>query len=100
MPKLEISIPHNLPKTEALERIKNFLPKLKEQHADRISDLEEFWSDNSGQFKFKISGSKISGKLIVDESVVLLKGDIPFVALPLKSKIESTIREKAEELLK
>ena len=99
MPKIELNIPHNLHQREALTRIQNFLPKLKEQHSDRIKDLEESWNGNTGEFKFKISGFKVSGTLQVKESAVIIKGEIPFLASPFKGQIESTIKQQAKELL-
>ena len=99
MPKIELNIPHNLHQREALTRIQNFLPELKAQHSDRIKDLEESWSGNKGQFRFKISGFKVSGTLQVEDSAVLIKGEIPFAALLFKGQIENSIREKALELL-
>lgn len=100
MPKLSINITHNLGEKEALERIKKFLPELKEKHADKISDLEENWSGNTGTFKLKISGFKVSGSLNITGSDVLINGDIPFLAVPFKSQIESVIRDQAEIILK
>jgi hypothetical protein len=100
MPKLVLNIPHALSKQEALSRIQHFLPQLKAQHSDKISDLYESWSGNTGTFKFKISGFKVSGSIVVDDTVVTITGDLPLLALPFKSQIESTIIQQAEELLK
>ena len=99
MPKIELNISHELTQSEALIRIQNFLPKLKEQHSDRIKDLEESWNGNTGAFKFKISGFKVSGTLQVGDNFVLIKGEIPFAALLFKGRIEESVREKAVELL-
>ncbi|MCX6159060.1 MAG: polyhydroxyalkanoic acid system family protein [Ignavibacteriae bacterium] len=100
MPKLELNIPHELSQAEALNRIQNFLPKLKEQHSDKIKDLEESWNGNTGEFKFNISGFKVSGTLQVGEDFVIITGELPFAALLFKGTIEDTIRAKAMELLK
>lgn len=99
MPKLELKIPHALSKQEALSRIQRVLPELVEQHSDKISDLKETWSGNTGTFKFKLSGFKVSGTVDVEDSVVIISGDIPFLALPFKSQIENTIRQQAELFL-
>ena len=99
MPKIEINIPHELSQAEALTRIQNFLPELKAQHSDRIKDLEEKWNGNTGEFKFKVSGFKVSGTLQVGEDSVLINGELPFAALLFKGQIENSIREKAMELL-
>jgi hypothetical protein len=100
MPKLELKIPHALSKQDALTRIQRVLPELVTLHSDKISDLEESWSGNTGSFKFKLSGFKVSGTVVVEDSVVIITGDIPFLALPFKSQIENTIRQQAEALLK
>jgi hypothetical protein len=99
MPKLEIKVTHELTQSEALTRIKKFLPELKAQHSDQISDLEESWSSNTGNFIFKIKGFKVSGNLVVGESDVLIKGNIPLIALPFKNTIGETIRTQAKNLL-
>ena len=100
MPKLEIKVPHNLSQQEALTRIQRVLPELVAQHSDKISDLKESWSGNTGSFKFKLSGFKVSGSVVVEDSVVIVTGEIPFLALPFKSQIENIIRQQAETLLK
>jgi len=99
MPKLEIKVTHELTQQEALVRIKKVLPELKVQHADRISNIEESWSGNTGNFKFKVSGFKVSGSLLVEDTYVLIKGEIPFLALPFKGQIEDIIKQKVGELL-
>jgi hypothetical protein len=99
MPKIELNIPHSLTKDEALTRIQTFLPQLKEQHSDKIKDLQEKWNGNTGEFSFKVSGFKVSGTLQVGEDFVLINGELPFAALLFKGQIEDTIRAKAMELL-
>ena len=100
MPKLELTIPHNLTQSEALARIQKVLPELKAQHSDRISDLEESWSGYTGTFKLKISGFKISGTLTVGVTTVQITGDLPLLAMPFRGQIENTIRKQAEIVLK
>lgn len=99
MPKIEIEIKHELNQGEALERIKHFIPKLKAQQADKISDVEENWSENKGYFKFKAMGFKVSGILTVESTRIDIDGEIPFLAIPFKKQIEDTIKQQARQLL-
>ena len=99
MPKSTVTVPHQLGKDEALNRIKGILGKAKEQYGDRISDLKENWTDNGGMFSFKAMGFKISGEMNVTDSDVSIIGDYPFAAIPFKGTIEATLRERAERLL-
>ena len=91
MPKLEIKIPHNLTTTEALTRIQQFLPGLKAQHSDKISNLEETWSGNTGKFKFKISGFKVIGSVTLETNYVLINGDSLYL---LKARLKPLLTNK------
>jgi hypothetical protein len=99
MAKLNMSIPHHLSQDEALNRIKRLLGQVKQQYADRVTDLRESWEGNVGTFSFSAMGFSVSGTLNVTPSDVELNGNLPFAAGLFKGKIEQTIRERAEELL-
>ncbi len=100
MPKSTVTVHHSLGKEEALNRIKNILVTAKEQHGDRISDLQEHWTQDGGTFSFRAMGFKISGSLKVTDHEVAITGEYPFAAVPFKGTIESTLRERAERLRK
>jgi len=99
VPKSTINVPHELGKDDALTRIKDILVQAKAQYGDKLSDLQENWTDDGGTFSFKAMGFKISGAMTVTDSNVEIVGDYPFAALPFKGTIESTLRERAERLL-
>ncbi|MFA6432791.1 MAG: polyhydroxyalkanoic acid system family protein [Candidatus Paceibacterota bacterium] len=94
-----MSVPHSLPQGEALLRIKKLLGEVKTQFADKISDLQEQWTGNTGTFSFSAMGFSISGNLTVGQDQVKLDGKLPFAAMFFKGKIEQTVRERAESLL-
>jgi len=100
MPKLKLEIPHSLTQAEAFSRIQQFLPELKTRHSDKISDIKESWSGTTGTFKFIVSGFDVSGTIEVLDSVIVINGNLPMLALMFKSTIENTIREQADVLLK
>ena len=99
MAKLNMVVSHRLTQDEAVTRVKTLLGEVKNQFADKISDLREEWNGNTGKFSFSAMGFSVSGTLIVKSAEVELSGNLPFVALFFKGKIESTIRERAETLL-
>ncbi|HEY4515331.1 MAG TPA: polyhydroxyalkanoic acid system family protein [Candidatus Paceibacterota bacterium] len=99
MPKLDITIPHKLPREEATRRIKTLLAEVKEKFVDKIENLEERWVGTVGNFNFTVMGFSVSGTLNVGESTVYLESKIPFAALLFKSTIEKKIREGATDLL-
>jgi len=99
MPELKASIPHQLPKDEALQRVKSLLEQIKSQHEDKISNLQQDWKGFTGLFSFLVMGFAVSGTLTVEQSSVELVSDIPLPALLFKSKITSMIEEEGAKLL-
>jgi len=99
MPVLNIAVPHSLRPEEAVERIQKLVSGVKTKFADKVSDVREKWSGNNGEFSFKAMGFDISGTVEVDNREVRIQSNLPFAAMMFKSRIESTIREKATELL-
>lgn len=99
MPRFDISEPHGLLQDEALKRIKETLAELKTHFVDKISDLHEDWNGNTCKFSLSVKGFSGSGTMIVEPSEVKISGNLPFLALPFKVKIEYTIREWLKKLL-
>jgi hypothetical protein len=99
MARLEMSIPHHLSQDEAVQRIKRLLETVKSEHADKINELRESWNENVGTFNLSALGFSVSGTIAVMPDEVQLSGDLPFAASFFKSRIETTIRERAAELL-
>lgn len=99
MARLSMVVPHRLTQDEAVKRIKMLLDEVKNQFADKISDLREEWHGNTGKFSFSAMGFSVSGTLAVKPSEVELSGSLPFAAAFFRGRIESTIRERAEVLL-
>jgi hypothetical protein len=99
MPSMKIEVPHQLTEAEAMRRIQNLLTEIKRDYGDRVTDLQESWTDSGGTFSFRAMGFAVSGILRSKPGVVELNGDYPLAARPFKGKIEGMIRERAEQLL-
>lgn len=99
MARLDIEIPHSLPRKEALTRIQGLLQKLQHEQKDTIKNVSEQWNDNEGDFSFSAKGFDLSGKIKVEEDRVKIDGQLPFALSFFKGMISQVIKEKAGELL-
>lgn len=99
MPKISVTVPHQLGQQEAADRLKGFLAKLKDKHQGQVSNLEEEWTDNGLKFSFKSFGFQFQGTGVLEASDVKLDVDIPFAAMMFKGKIESEMRETLTRVL-
>lgn len=99
MPGIHVSVPHQLGRQEAVNRIRNIVGDLQKQFADKISKVEESWSEKGASFSFEVMGFPVSGTLEVGPDLVQLDGKIPLLAMPFKDKIENTIRDQMKSML-
>jgi hypothetical protein len=99
MPSLTIAVPHTLSAEEATTRLKTLFEKLKERHADKMSNLQENWEGNKLAYAFSTFGFNISGNMDVEPNEVKVSGTLPFAAMMMKGKIEQTVREELEKVL-
>lgn len=99
MPSLTIKVPHTLSAEEATARLKTFFEKLKERHADKMSNLEESWDGNHLAYAFSTFGFNIKGDMNIEPSEVSVNGSLPFAAMMFKGKIEQSVREELEKVL-
>jgi len=99
MSLLNLNIPHTLSKEEALTRIKNLLSNLKEDQKDIVTDVQENWQDNKGNFSFKAKGFNLAGDIVVTDSTVQINSDLPFAVSLFKGVISDMITKKTNELL-
>lgn len=100
MASLDIDIPHQLGKKEALARIQVLLQKLQSEQKDVIQNVAEKWDGDEGVFSFSAKGFDLSGKIRVEEDRVRINGRLPFALSFFKGKISQVIEEKARHTLK
>ncbi len=99
MPSIKVSVPHQLGVDEAKQRIMRLLSEAKGQMGNKVSDLEESWTNNRGTFRFKAMGFAVSGHLQIEVDTVNVEANLPFAALPFKNRLEGDLLKKARDLL-
>ena len=99
MSSLKMHIPHRLSQEEALGRIKSLLHKLKHDQKDKISNVKEEWSHDTGHFHFTAMGFDLSGVIKVHNGTVDISAKVPMAVYFFRNKIKHIIEEKAHEIL-
>ncbi len=99
MPKFSVTVPHQMGREAAQEKLDRLMTRVSEMYRDQVKDIEQSWEGNTLNFSFRTMGMTISGKSIVEENQVDVKGDLPFAAMLFKGKIENDIRSQLVKLL-
>ncbi len=99
MPSFTSTIPHQLGRQVARERLNRFLESIAERYKDQISKLDGSWDGETLRFSFSTYGIKVQGAITIDDDQVRIDGEIPMTAIMFKGKIESAVREGIEKAL-
>jgi hypothetical protein len=99
MPKINLSVQHNLGQDEAKNRIASLLADARSRFAGQISNVFESWNGYTDAFSFDSMGFSVKGTLDVQPAQVLIELNLPFAAYPFKGRIEKEILTQARQLL-
>ena len=100
MPKFNVNVPHEIDRTEAVQKLRSFMEAARQDSAVELTDVEETW-DDSGNLKFAFSAMvfRIAGQMITEGQQVSVKGDLPFAALPFRGALENQLATKIREAI-
>ncbi|MCA9246797.1 MAG: polyhydroxyalkanoic acid system family protein [Planctomycetales bacterium] len=97
MPKVSVSVPHNLSATEALEKVQPALDKTVKDFNGH--SMETTPGDNSADFKFKSMAFTISGQVRATDSDITVDVELPFAAMMFKEKTQKAISKNLTRAL-
>ena len=100
MPKISFNVPHGLSAADALARMHDFLPKIKEHYKDQVKDMEESFDGQTLNFSFKTMGFVFKGAITAADQKVTVDMELPFAALMIKGRIEQEITAGLARLLR
>ena len=99
MPKIKVSVPHQLGQDEAKTRISKLIAESRDQFGGKVTNLAEAWNGYMDNFRFRAMGFDVDGQLDVQPNEVRIEVNLPWAALPFKGRVESEILKHAQELL-
>ncbi len=91
IPSFNTEVAHSLGQTRAKERIMDLINQIRQQYQDQVTDFSSDWIENTLKFTLTTYGFDISGTVQVEESRALVAGNLPFLAVPFRQKIEQSI---------
>jgi hypothetical protein len=99
MPRIHISVSHQLTQADALKRIKKAIAEAKKQNPEKVRELNETWDGYVGNFSGTAMGHSVAASVSVHPAEVTVDGKLPLLATPFKGKIEAGIQDLLRRLL-
>jgi hypothetical protein len=99
MPNLVASIPHQLGRVEAKRRIQEHIGSLRNQHGAMFTKLDETWNGDAMDFVAVAMGQSISGRMVVEDSVLHVSVALPWILTMMAGTIKQKLEQQGRQLL-
>jgi hypothetical protein len=99
MPGFTTKIPHPYEKQAAIERLNDFLPRVREQYKELASDVSGQWEGDTLKFAVATMGMTVQGTLTVEDRLATVQAQLPLAAAMFAGRIEDSIRKEVEKVL-
>jgi len=96
---MKIECKHTLGMDTALAKVRSALMQAMFEYSDKISDLNESWNYNVGKISFSCYGFTIKTEIVVEDSVVIVEGKIPWLISGYSGKIEQILLDNIKKIL-
>lgn len=99
MPKLSVTVPHELTQEEAARRLQQGLESVTADQPDELKNLQTRWEGHTIHCEFHVLGMGVKGTVAAEPKSVSVHADLPMRAMLFKRAIEHRIREELSRLL-
>lgn len=95
---LTVSVPHQLTKEEARQRIVAGVDSHRARFA-KMAQVEDRWEGDRMEFKATAMSQSLTGRIDVTDDAVVLNVDLPWVFAMMAGKIKGEIEQEGRKLL-
>lgn len=99
MPKMKVTIPHQLGRLEAKHRIQTHVTHARRQHGALLGQVREHWDGDMMDFDASVAGTKVSGQLYVEEEAVRVEIDLPWILAMLSNALRQQLEKEGRQAL-
>src|SRR5262245_9134818 len=99
MRNMTLSIPHQLTRAEARQRVEQLVTQLKHQHGNLLGRAEETWTGDTLSFRAAPMGMSVSGQLFVEDQAVRVEVALPWALAMLAGNMRQSIEQEGRKLL-
>jgi hypothetical protein len=96
---LKISLPHRLPRHEAVRRLRDGFSGLRQQFSQNLAQVEDRWSGDHLDLKATAFGQSVTARLDVRDMTVDVEIDLPWLFAVLAEKIKGQVEQAGQKML-
>ena len=96
---LKISLPHRLPRHEAVRRLQEGFAGLRQQFSQNLAQVDDRWTGDHLDLKATAFGQSITARVDVRDTTVDVEVDLPWLFAVLAEKIKGQVEQAGRKLL-
>jgi putative polyhydroxyalkanoate system protein len=98
MANLSVSIPHQLGRAEAKQRVEELIDKLRQQYGS-LGQIERSWEGDTLHFTLSASGMSQAGEAFVEDQAVRVEIPLPWPLAMLAGNLKKQIEQEGRKML-
>src|SRR4051794_21209050 len=98
MPNLTMSIPHQLSRAEARQRVGELVGQVQKLYGG-LGRVEERWEGDTMTFTHTVAGLLVTGKVFVEDQAVRLDVVLPMALALLAGGVKQKVEQEGRKLL-
>jgi putative polyhydroxyalkanoate system protein len=99
MARIDITLNHQLSRSEARHRVEALLEQLHQRYGSMIDGVEKQWDGSTLMFTLQRGGQCIPGEVVVQDQSVSITLALPWLLSFLKGRVQRVIEEEARKQL-
>lgn len=96
---IKVDIPHNLTRAAARARIEHGFGRMRQEIMGGMVKFEDVWTGDHLDFRARVMGQSVTGRLDVLDDSVHLEVDLPAFLAAIADKLKGRLRKEGQILL-
>ena len=96
---IKVDIPHKLGRAAARTRIDEGFGRLRQEMLGGMVKFEDTWNGDHLDFKARVMGQTVTGRLDVLDEAVHVEVDLPMMLAAIAEKLKGKLRKEGQILL-
>jgi putative polyhydroxyalkanoate system protein len=94
-----MSIPHQLTRAQARQRVEQMVTDLQSQYGAMVGNFENRWDGDTLEFRLGVTGINVSGHVYVEDQVVRVDVPLPWPLAMFAGTMRQRIETEGRKLL-
>jgi putative polyhydroxyalkanoate system protein len=99
MSNLSVTLPHQLSRADAKQRVEELISRLPQEYGGLVGHVEKAWNGDTMTFTLSASGVTVAGTVYVEDQVVRVEIPLSWPLTMFADTMKETLEHEGQKLL-